>query len=194
MVRGRVELPTFRFFQFAAGEACGHAARVRVAAWCVAELAEPGGAAVAQVAGAELVGGGVRGVQQFPRVRVVAEPGGGGGAALGLPCLHRQVQAAEHLGCAAQLVCCCLRLVGQQGLAAGVGEGGDRLGLGGGLGYLRQGGGAGAGVGGQALFGEECGRPLQDRHAVVPLLGPGEAGQGPGPGLAPSLRDSTSGR
>ena len=58
-----------------------------------------------------------------------------------------------------------------------MGEGGDRFGLGGGLGYLRQGGGAGAGVGGQALFGEEGGQPLQDWHAVVPLLGPGEAGE-----------------
>jgi hypothetical protein len=64
--------------QFAAGEACGHAARVRVAAWCVAELAERRRAAFAQVAGTELVGGGVRGVQQFPRVRVVAEPGSRG--------------------------------------------------------------------------------------------------------------------
>jgi hypothetical protein len=89
------------------------------------------------------------------RAGVLAEPGSrGGGAALGLRCLQRQVQAAEHLGCRAQLVCCRLRLVCQQGLAAGVGEGGDRFGLGGGLGYLRQGGGAGAGVGGQALFGE----------------------------------------
>jgi hypothetical protein len=33
--------------QFAAAKACGHAARVWVAAWCVAELAEPGGAAFA---------------------------------------------------------------------------------------------------------------------------------------------------
>ena len=97
------------------------------------------------MAGAELVGGGVRGVQQFPRGRVLAEPGGSGGrSALGLRCLQREVQAAEHVRCRAQLVCGCLRLVCQQGLAAGVGEGGDRFGLGGGLGYLRQGGGAGA--------------------------------------------------
>jgi hypothetical protein len=124
--------------QFAVAEACGHAARVWVAAWCVAELAEPGGAAFAQVTGAELVGGGVRGVQQLPCAGVLAEPGGSsGGAALGLGCLQREIQAAEHLGCRAQLVCGCFRLVCQQGLAAGVREGGNRFGLGSGLGYLR---------------------------------------------------------
>ena len=97
-----------------------------MAAWCVAELAERRGAAFAQVAGAELVGGGVRGVQEFPRAGVLAEPDGGSGRPpLGLRCLQRQVQAAEHFGCPAQLVCCCLRLVCQQGFAAGVGEGGD---------------------------------------------------------------------
>jgi hypothetical protein len=64
-----------------------------------------------------------------------------------------------------QLECGCLRLVGEQGLTAGMGQRGDSFRLRGGLGYLRQGRGARARVGGQALLGKEGGQPLQDRPA-----------------------------
>jgi hypothetical protein len=117
-------------------------------------------------------------MQQVPRQSLLAGlPGRGGSTELGLGRGQRQVQVAEHGGRPAQLTQRRLGLIRQQGLAPRVGKRGDRLRLPGGLGYLGQGGRTGANLAAQALPGEEGGHPLQDLHAVVPLLRSRQAGQ-----------------
>ena len=127
----------------------------------------------AQLPGTERTGGGVGRMEQIACPDSVTQlERRSGRAVLSLRRLERKVQVAEQVGRAGQFARGSFQVIREQVLAASVGQRGHSLRLAGGLRNIGQDRGAGPGVCGEAVPGEEDDQPLQDDHAVMPLLRP----------------------